>query len=73
VALKLKFNSKEGVVSISIFERADGASARPIAVEAETKTAFQLSSPADCKEHAGVGQAKAEASFPHSKRCREVR
>src|SRR5881392_622580 len=48
-------------------------SARPIGIEPETKTAFQLSSPADSKAQAGVGQAKAEASFAHSKRCREVR
>ena len=73
MALKVKFNSREEVVSISIFERADGESARPVAVEPETKTGFQLSGPANSEEHAGVGQAKAEASFPHSKRCREVR
>src|SRR5436309_11011002 len=47
-------------------------SARPIGIEPETKTAFHLCSPADSKAHAGVGQAKAEASFAHSKRCREV-
>src|SRR3982751_7075725 len=45
-------------------------SARPIGIEPETKTAFHLCSPADSKAHAGVGQAKAEASFAHSQRCR---
>src|SRR3954452_21684334 len=42
----------------------------PLALNLKQK---QLSRSANSKEHAGVGQTKAEASFAHSKRCREVR